>query len=117
MIVRVHGLITTGLVIAENMIITITQTLASTEFYINVTNNVLVTVSQSIGQWSLGALGAKGMDEASDDELMNIVNDMSTEDKAAVIKYAKSIVDDSEGGGKSQRSMRRCNLPGNLHTK
>ena len=32
-----------------------------------------------------------------DDELMNIVDGMSTEDKAAVIKYAKSIADDSEG--------------------
>lgn len=37
------------------------------------------------------------MGGGDDDELMNIVNDMSTEDKAAVIKYAKSIVDDSEG--------------------
>ena len=35
---------------------------------------------------------------SDDDELMNIVNGMSTEDKAAVIKYAKSIADDSEGG-------------------
>lgn len=32
-----------------------------------------------------------------DDELTSIVDGMSTEDKAAVIKYAKSIVDDSEG--------------------
>lgn len=38
------------------------------------------------------------MGGGDDDELMNIVNDMSTEDKAAVIKYAKSIADDSEGG-------------------
>lgn len=38
------------------------------------------------------------MGNGEDDELMNIVNDMSTEDKAAVIKYAKSIADDSDGG-------------------
>ena len=34
---------------------------------------------------------------SDDDELMNIVNGMSTEDKAAVIKYAKSMAE--EGGG------------------
>ena len=33
-----------------------------------------------------------------DDELMNVVNSLSTEDKAAVLKYAKSMADDSEGG-------------------
>jgi hypothetical protein len=33
---------------------------------------------------------------SDDDELMSIVDGMSTEDKAAVIKYAKSMVDDSE---------------------
>ena len=37
------------------------------------------------------------MGGSDDDELMNIVNGMSTEDKAAVIKYAKSMADDSEG--------------------
>ena len=36
MVVRVNGLIATGLIIAENMIVTITQTLASTKFYIDV---------------------------------------------------------------------------------
>ena len=45
MIVRVNGLIATGLIIAENMVVTVTQTLASAEFYVDVTNNVLVTVS------------------------------------------------------------------------
>jgi hypothetical protein len=45
MIVRVNGLIATGLIIAENMVVTVTQTLTSAEFYINVTNDVLVTVS------------------------------------------------------------------------
>ena len=34
--------------------------------------------------------------DSDDDELMNIVDGMSTEDKAAVIKYAKSMVNDSE---------------------
>ena len=35
-----------------------------------------------------------------DDELTNIINNLSIEDKAAVTKYAKSMVDDSsdEGG-------------------
>ena len=45
MIVGVNGLIAAGLIIAENMIVTVTQTLASTEFYVDVTNDVLVTVS------------------------------------------------------------------------
>ena len=45
MVVGVNGLIATGLIIAENMVVTVTQTLASAEFYINVTNDVLVTVS------------------------------------------------------------------------
>jgi hypothetical protein len=45
------------------------------------------------------------MGGGDDDELMNIVNDMSTEDKAAVIKYAKSIVDDSEGGAPQDGGM------------
>lgn len=42
---RADGLIATGLIIAENMVVTVTQTLTSAEFYINVTNDVLVTVS------------------------------------------------------------------------
>ena len=37
------------------------------------------------------------MGGSDDDELMSIVDGMSTEDKAAVIKYAKSMADDSEG--------------------
>ena len=45
MIVGVNGLIATGLIIAENMAVTVTQTLAPAELYINVTNDVLVTVS------------------------------------------------------------------------
>ena len=45
MIVGVNGLIATGFIIAENMIVTITQTLAPAEFYVDVTNDVLVTVS------------------------------------------------------------------------
>ena len=45
MVVGVNGLIATGLIIAENMVVTVTQTLASTEFYIDVTNDMLVTVS------------------------------------------------------------------------
>ena len=45
MIIGVNGLIATGLIIAENMVVAVTQTLASAEFYIDVTNDVLVTVS------------------------------------------------------------------------
>ena len=45
MVVGVNGLVATRLIIAENMIVTITQTLTSAEFYIDVTNDVLVTVS------------------------------------------------------------------------
>ena len=35
---------------------------------------------------------------SDDDELLNIVNGMPAEDKAAVIKYAKSMTDDSQDG-------------------
>ena len=45
MVVGVNGLVATGLIIAENMVVTVTQTLTSAEFYVDVTNNVLVTVS------------------------------------------------------------------------
>ena len=47
------------------------------------------------------------------DELMNIVDGMSAEDKAAVIKYAKSMADDSQGaqgpnmGGEMPMESRR----------
>ena len=42
---RADGLIATGLIIAENMVVTVTQTLTSAEFYVDVTNDLLVTVS------------------------------------------------------------------------
>ena len=45
MVVGVNGLVATGLIIAENMVVTVPQTLTSAEFYVDVTNNVLVTVS------------------------------------------------------------------------
>lgn len=38
---------------------------------------------------------AIGAENPEDDELNNIVDGMSAEDKAAVVKYAKSIADDS----------------------
>ena len=49
--------------------------------------------------------------DSDDDELMSIVDGMSTEDKAAVIKYAKSMVDDSsddmpQDGGMPMESFR-----------
>lgn len=51
------------------------------------------------------------MGGGDDDELMNIVNGMSTEDKAAVIKYAKSIADEGspempQDGGMPMESFR-----------
>ena len=45
MVVGVNGLIATGLIIAENMVVTITQTLTSAKFYVDVTKDMLVTVS------------------------------------------------------------------------
>ena len=38
------------------------------------------------------------MSNSDDDELMDILNSLSIEDKAAVTKYAKSMADDSKGG-------------------
>ena len=45
MVVGVNGLVATGLIIAKDMVVTITQTLTSAEFYVDVTNDMLVTVS------------------------------------------------------------------------
>ena len=45
MVVGVNGLVAPWLIIAENMVVTVTQTLAPAEFYVDVTNDVLVTVS------------------------------------------------------------------------
>ena len=45
MVVGVNGLIATGLIITENMVVTVTQTLTSAKFYVDVTNDMLVTVS------------------------------------------------------------------------
>ena len=53
------------------------------------------------------------MNGGDDEELMNIVDGMSAEDKAAVIKYAKSMADDSQGaqdpnmGGEMPMESRR----------
>ena len=45
MVVGVNGLVAPWLKIAKDVVVTITQALASTEFYVDVTNDVLVTVS------------------------------------------------------------------------
>ena len=45
MVIGVEGLIAPRLVIAEDVIVTVTQTLTSAEFYIDVTNDMLITVS------------------------------------------------------------------------
>ncbi len=44
-------------------------------------------------------MGDESMNGGDDDELMNIINSLSIEDKAAVTKYAKSMTDDSDGEG------------------
>jgi hypothetical protein len=45
MVIGIESLIAPWLIIAKDVIVTVTQTLASTEFYIDVTNDMLVTVS------------------------------------------------------------------------
>ena len=45
MIVRVEGLVASWLIIAKDVVVTVTQDLASAELYIDVTNHMLVTVS------------------------------------------------------------------------
>lgn len=45
-------------------------------------------------------------ESSEDDELMNIIGNLSIEDKAAVIKYAKSMVDDSDEGEMPMESKR-----------
>lgn len=42
-------------------------------------------------------MGNEPLGNGEDDELMNIINNLSIEDKAAVTKYAKSMADDSNG--------------------
>jgi len=49
--------------------------------------------------------GEEPMDGGEDDELMDIINNLSIEDKAAVTKYAKSMANDSEGGEMPQDDM------------
>ena len=45
MVIGIESLVATWLIIAKDVVVTVTQTLASTEFYIDVTNDMLVTVS------------------------------------------------------------------------
>ena len=45
MVIRVKRLVATWLIIAEDMVITVSQDLTSTELYVDVTNDMLVTVS------------------------------------------------------------------------
>ena len=45
MVVGVESLVAPWLIIAKDVIVTVTQTLTSAEFYIDVTNDMLVTVS------------------------------------------------------------------------
>ena len=45
MVVGVEGLVASWLIIAEDMVVTVAQDLASAELYVNVTKNVQVTVS------------------------------------------------------------------------
>ena len=45
MAIGIEGLIAPWFVIAKDVIVTVTQTLTPAEFYIDVTNDMLVTVS------------------------------------------------------------------------
>jgi hypothetical protein len=45
MIVGINCLVAAGLVVAKNVVVTVAEGLASAELYINVTKDVLVTVS------------------------------------------------------------------------
>ena len=45
MVIGIKGLIAPWLVIAKDVIVTVTQTLTSAKFYVDVTNDMLVTVS------------------------------------------------------------------------
>ena len=45
MIVGINGLVATGLVIAEDVVVAVAKTLAAAELYIDVTNDMLVAVS------------------------------------------------------------------------
>jgi hypothetical protein len=44
-VVGIHGLVATWLIIAKDMIVVVAQTLASAKLYVDVTNDVLITVS------------------------------------------------------------------------
>jgi hypothetical protein len=48
MVVGVKGLVASRLIIAEDVVVTVAQDLASVKLYINVTKYVLVTVSQCL---------------------------------------------------------------------
>lgn len=48
-----------------------------------------------------------GTPDGEDDELTNLLDGMSIEDKAAVTKYAKSIADDGTQGGEPQQESRK----------
>ncbi len=45
MVIGIEGLIAPWLIIAKDVIVTVTQTLTSAKFYVDVTNDMLVTVS------------------------------------------------------------------------
>ena len=45
MVVGVESLVAPWLIIAKDVVVTVTQTLTPAEFYIDVTNDMLVTVS------------------------------------------------------------------------
>ncbi len=44
-VVGVNGLVAAGLIVAKDVVVAVAQALAPAELYINVTNDVLVTVS------------------------------------------------------------------------
>lgn len=63
------------------------------------------TQDPSIGDdGSMGDMPQQGQDQ-DDDEIMNIINNLSIEDKAAVEKYAKSMTDDSSNDSNDNMPM------------
>ena len=64
-----------------------------------------MVADQSIGDdGSMDDMPQQGQDQ-DDDEIMNIINSLSIEDKAAVEKYAKSMVDDDSSDNSSNDNM------------
>ncbi len=65
-------------------------------------------MGDDMGMEDQNAMGDQPTDTSGNgenDELMNVINDLSMEDKAAVLKYAKSMADGNEGGEGQESNM------------